>query len=325
MNTIILSTKENSVDEIANRAAYILRSGGLVVFPTETVYGVGADAFNINAVNKIFDIKKRAKDNPLIFHIFSLDMLNTIAEITPLAKKLIKHFWPGPLTLILKSKIERKFTFGLDTIAVRMPDNLIALKIVEKLRKPVVAPSANISGKPSSTDFEHVLQDFHGKVDCIVNGGGTVYGIESTVIDISENKAILLRPGALSIEDIENLDIKVALADKWELKKRSPGTRYRHYAPDKPLILFENQSDLKSMLDLYNNAKIGYMGTYKLMFDLDKKIIFRNLEEYGRMLFSTLRYFDSVDVDIIIAQLPENKGIGRAIRDRLIRASGIDR
>lgn len=325
MNTIILSAKENPVDDIADRAASYLRNGGIVVFPTETVYGIGADAFNTNAVEKIFNIKKRAKDNPLIFHISSEDMLNSIAETTSLAKKLIKHFWPGPLTLVLKSKIEKKFTFGLDTIAVRMPENLLALKIIEKLGNPVVAPSANISGKPSSTDFEHVLQDFNGKVECIVDGGGTVYGIESTVIDISENKAILLRPGALSIEDIENLNIKVVLAEKMELKKRSPGTRYRHYAPDKPLILFENIDDLKDILNQHKNTKIGYMGLSEPSLKIDIRITFRSLVEYGRMLFSSLRYFDSVDVDMIIAQLPEDKGIGRAIRDRLVRASGTEK
>lgn len=322
VNTLILDTKEHSIDEISDRAVSILKKGGLVIFPTETVYGIGADAFNIKAVKKIFDVKGRAKDNPLIFHIFSENMLNKVAEVTPLAKKLIKKFWPGPLTLVLKSRIDKKFTFGLDTIAVRMPENLVALKIIEKLGSPIVAPSANISGKPSSTDFYHVLHDFDGKVDCIINGSSTVYGIESTVIDISENVIVLLRPGALSIEDIEQLGIKITIADKKELKRRSPGTRYRHYAPDSPLILFENKEEVKDILNKHTNKKIGYMGINKPILKLDKVITFKHLEEYGRMLFSTLRYFDSLDVDLIIAELPENKGMGRAIRDRLIRASG---
>lgn len=321
MNTLILHTKENSIDEIATKSADILKNGGIVIFPTETVYGVGADAFNINAVEKIFSVKGRAKDNPLIFHISSVRLLDVIAEVSTVAKKLIKNFWPGPLTLVLRSKIDKIYTFGLDTVAIRMPENLIALKIIEKLGNPVVAPSANISGKPSSTDFNHVLHDFYGKVDCIINGGSTVYGIESTVIDLSENKVVLLRPGALSVEEIEKLGIKVTLADKKELKMRSPGTRYRHYAPDKPLILFENKNELRNILNRYKNKRIGYMGICKDLSKIDNEIIFENLEQYGRMLFSSLRYFDALDIDLIIAELPENKGIGRAIRDRLLRAS----
>ncbi|MCX7771148.1 MAG: L-threonylcarbamoyladenylate synthase [Proteobacteria bacterium] len=321
MKTLILESIQTSVEEIADKSASILKKGGIVIFPTETVYGIGADAFNTKAVDKVFEIKKRAKDNPLIFHVFSEKMIEEIGEINQIAKKIIKEFWPGPLTIVLKSKIDKKFTFGLDTIAVRMPENLIALKIIEKLGNPIVAPSANISGKPSSTDFEHVYHDFYGKVDCIINGGNTVYGIESTVIDVTEREAVLLRPGSLAIEEIEKLGIKVIITEAIELKKRSPGTRYRHYAPDIPVILFQNKKELLQILEENRGKKIGYMGLYNPLKTFEKTIVFKSLEEYGRMLFSTLRYFDAQKLDLIIAQLPEKKGLGRAISDRLLRAS----
>ncbi len=323
MKTLILTPEKENLENIISKAVAVLKNSGVVVFPTETVYGIGADAFNLDAVNKIFEIKGRAKDNPLIFHVSSFKMLEKLAHINRLAKKIIKTFWPGPLTLVLKSKIDKKYTFGLDTVAVRMPENYISLKLIESLGNPIVAPSANISGKPSSTDFAHVYNDFNGKVDCIIDGGKTVYGIESTVIDVSEEDiCYLLRPGAFSIEDLEEKGIMVVLPENKELKKRSPGTRYRHYAPDKPLFLFENKDELLSLYEKLKDKKWGYMAMKDINLVLEEKVIFKNVTEYGRMLFATLRYLDSKNIDVIVAELPENIGLGRALRDRLIRASG---
>lgn len=322
MKTLILKPEKNNLEEILSKAISILKAGGTLVFPTETVYGIGADAFNSSAVDKIFEIKGRARDNPLIFHISSFKMLESLAYLNSLAKKIVRIFWPGPLTLVLKSKIDKQFTFGLDTIAVRMPENYIALKLIEAFGSPIVAPSANISGKPSSTDFHHVFQDFNGKVDCIIDGGKTVYGIESTVIDVTENEfCYLLRPGAFSIEDLEEKGFKILLPQNVELKKRSPGTRYRHYAPDKPVFLFENRVELLNLYEKFKSKKCSYMGILDIDLVFDEKILFKNMTEYGKMLFATLRYLDSTNIDVIIAELPPDKGLGRAIRDRLIRAS----
>jgi len=326
VKTLILTPEKEKLEDIIAKAVSVLRSSGVVVFPTETVYGIGADAFNLTAVNKIFEIKGRAKDNPLIFHVSSTTMVEKLAHINSFAKKIVKTFWPGPLTLVLKSKVDRKYSFGLDTVAVRMPENYIALKLIESLDSPVVAPSANISGKPSSTDFIHVYNDFNGKVDCIIDGGKTVYGIESTVIDVSEeNVCYLLRPGAFSVEDLEEKGIKVVLPESNELKKRSPGTRYRHYAPDKPLFLFENENELATIYEEIKNKKVGYMGLFDTNFKTSEKIVFKNLVEYAKMLFATLRYLDCKNIDVIVAELPSNKGLGRAVRDRLLRASGVSR
>lgn len=320
MMTRIFSTKEDLIF-ISKECGKILKYGGIVVFPTETVYGIGADAFNVDAVKKIYKIKGRAKDNPLIFHICNYEMLKTLGILNPLSLKLIRHFWPGPLTLVLKSKIHKKYTFNLDTVAIRMPENIIALKLIESLQFPVVAPSANISGKPSGTDFSHVLQDFDGKVDAIIDGGKTVYGIESTVLDVTLDKPVLLRPGAIPIEDIESLGVKVLMPERTELKKRSPGTRYRHYAPELPLYLVEKERELLNLLKNLKDKKVGFMGIERYNASFDKEIIFKDMNEYGSMLFSTLRYLDSLDLDCIVAFLPEKTGIGRAIRDRLMRAS----
>lgn len=324
MKTLILKLEKKNLENIIAKAVSVLKNSGIVIFPTETVYGIGADAFNLAAVNKIFEIKGRAKDNPLIFHVSSITMVENLAHINRLAKKIIKTFWPGPLTLVLKSKIDKKYSFGLETVAVRMPENYIALRLIESLESPIVAPSANISGKPSSTDFAHVYNDFNGKVDCIIDGGKTVYGIESTVIDVSEDdNCYLLRPGAFSIEDLEEKGIRVILPENKELKKRSPGTRYKHYAPDKPLFLFENEDDLANIYEKLKDRKVGYMGLFDTNFRTSEKVVFKNLKEYAKMLFATLRYLDSKNIDVILAELPTNKGLGRAVRDRLLRASGL--
>lgn len=313
----------DSLEKICSECADILKSGGLVAFPTETVYGLGANPFDLSAVEKIYRVKGRPKDNPLIFHISNIDWLNRLGYLSERDRLLVENFFPGPLTIILKSKIDNKYTFNLHTIAIRMPDNLIALKLIEKFGFPIVAPSANLSGKPSPTKVEHVIEDFDGKIDAIIDGGETVYGIESTVIDATQYPYKLLRHGAVPLEDIRDKGFEVTELVDEELKKRSPGTRYRHYAPKGELIIIKNRDDFEPFKNIIENKKCGFMGI-KDYVDIPffKKEIFKDIQEYSRLLYSTLRYFDALGIEVIFGQFVHNRGIGRAINDRLKRASG---
>ncbi|GAB4437092.1 MAG: L-threonylcarbamoyladenylate synthase [bacterium] len=321
MQTLILDLVTQPVSLIAAKSAELLSRGGLVIFPTETVYGIGADPYNLEAVERIFQIKGRKRDNPLIFHISNLDMLSELAYVPKSVETVIEEFMPGPLTLVFKSKIERKYTFGLDTVAVRMPDNLIALEMIEKFGKPVVAPSANISGKPSGTDFLHVFEDFNGKVDLIINGGTTVFGIESTVIDVTGESFMLLRAGAVALEDLQEKGVFVYAPEKEHLLKRSPGTRYKHYAPNALVIPFETEEELILKMEVFKDKKSALIGIHTTSKEFAKKIIFNDVNEYARFLYSTFRYLDALKIEVIFAEMPDNRGIGLAVRDRIKRAS----
>ncbi len=320
METLILKLS-SGLEYIADICADVLINSGIVIFPTETVYGIGAHAFRKDAVEKIFKIKGRKRDNPLIFHVSNYDMIYSLADVSGRVKKIIEEFMPGPLTVVLKSRISKEFTFGLETIALRMPDNLVALKIIEKLSFPVVAPSANISGRPSGTDFSHVFEDFNGKVDVIINGGKTVFGIESTVIDMTTEPFSLLRPGAVSKEELEEKGVNVVFPETEDLLKRSPGTRYRHYAPNALVVPVNTESELHEKMKDYRGKKVAFIGLNPVKSIFFKEVIFHNVAEYGRLLYATLRYLDAVSVDVIFAFLPEKTGIGLAICDRLKRAS----
>jgi len=320
MKTRIFKLNEG-IDYVTDRCAEILSKGGIVIFPTETVYGIGADAFNLDAVNRIFEVKGRKKDNPLIFHISHIETLYELAELPDNVKKIADEFMPGPLTLVLKSKVDKKYTFGLDTIAVRMPDNLIAIKLIKKLSSPIVAPSANISGRPSGTEFTHVLDDFDGKVEAIIDGGKTVFGVESTVIDVTVEPFLLLRAGAVSLDELAEKGVNVSIPESVEVLKRSPGTRYKHYAPEAAVIPFETETQIRKLLEKFSDKKVALLGTSRFKGRFFKTVIFDNISDYARLLYSTFRYMDAAGVDVIFAQLPENKGLGLAIRDRIIRAS----
>lgn len=309
------------LDKVASEAAEILKNGGIVAFPTETVYGIGANPFNLDAVKKIYYIKGRNSDNPLIFHVSKPETIYEIAEVPTKVEKIIKNFMPGPLTLVLKSKIDKKFTFGLETIAVRIPDNLIALRLIDRFSLPIVAPSANISGKPSGTHFKHVVQDFLGKVDVIIDGGHTVYGIESTVIDVTSEPFLLLRPGAFSFEELQEVGVDIVLPHKKEMLKRSPGTRYRHYAPNAVVISVQYSDNFSEIVSAYKGRNIAYIGINDPSFKFAKTFIFNDIYEYARLLFSTFRYLDAIGIEIILAELPEKSGIGVAVADRITRAS----
>ncbi len=320
MKTRIFNLTEG-IDKVTEACADVLSKGGLVVFPTETVYGIGADAYNLDAVNKIFEVKHRKRDNPLIFHVANINTLLALAEVSDRVLEIVDAFMPGPLTLVLKSKIDKRYTFGLETIAVRMPDNLIAVELIKKLSSPIVAPSANISGKPSGTDFIHVVEDFDGKVDAIIDGGATVYGLESTVIDVTTHPYLLLRAGAITIEELKEKGFPVVIPESLDILKRSPGTRYKHYAPEAMVFPFETESELSKAIEKFTEKKVALLGIKDFKGSFYKKVIFEDITEYARLLYSTFRYMDAAGVEVILAQLPENQGLGIAIRDRIIRAS----
>lgn len=321
MVTKVFKVSDN-LNHIILECAEILKKGGLVAFPTETVYGLGANPFNLFSVEKIFKVKGRPKDNPLIFHISSLAWVEKLAFLTNKEYEIIENFFPGPLTIVLKSKIDKAYTFGLSTIAIRMPDNFIALKLIEVSNFPIVAPSANLSGKPSPTQVSHVINDFSGKIDAIIDGGETVYGVESTVIDVTEYPYKVLRFGAIPIEEIMDKGFDLVLPDKKDLLKRSPGTRYRHYAPEAEVIVISDENELYNYLDLLDKKRCVYMGLNDVSrFVFFYKEIFKNEENYCKYLYSTFRYFDAIKVDVIFAELLPETGLGRTINDRLRKAS----
>jgi L-threonylcarbamoyladenylate synthase len=312
-------------------AAEALRRGGLVAFPTETVYGLGADAFNADAVRQIFVAKGRPLDNPIIVHIASVADLKALASNVPeVAGKLIERFWPGPLTLILKKApgVPDDVTGGLDTVAVRMPQNKIALALIKALGHPIAAPSANLSGRPSGTTARHVLQDFAGKIDMILDGGPVAVGVESTVLDLSRKPPAILRPGAITQEDLEPLVGRVVMGRGAEGKKRSPGTRYRHYSPRARVTLVE-LGDEKAIAELAKQyaaagKKVAVVARHFTSSGRERPIVRimpQELEEYARQIFAVLRELDELAVDEIIVEKTEEKGIGVAILDRLKRAA----
>lgn len=302
-------------------AAQMILSGELVGFPTETVYGLGANALDMEAVKKIYAAKGRPSDNPLIIHVCDIKMAESVVELNWRARFLMDTFWPGPLSLVLKAKgtIPHVTRGGLDTAAVRMPDNAIALELIRAAGVPIAAPSANRSGRPSPTDAATVREDIGDAVLMVLDGGPTKVGLESTVLDVSGESPMLLRPGGISKEDIEGaLHIPVLLPTDGDPLKRSPGTRYRHYAPKIPLIMTDDPCDTK-----VGGKKWAWIGTSEPTGSPFIKIIFKDTEEYAKELFRVLRLIEKSGAEIIIAQIPDETGIGRALKDRLVRASGI--
>lgn len=304
---------------IVRRGAEIIKSGGLVAFPTETVYGLGANALDADAVRRIYETKGRPSDNPLILHVSSIEMTEGLVELNWRARMLMEKFWPGPLSIVLPAKevIPSRTRGGLPTAAVRMPDAAVALALIKFSNLPIAAPSANISGRPSPTDAETVRRDVGDKIPLIIDGGETRFGVESTVIDMTGEHAVLLRPGGLAKEDIEaELGEEVLLPQDQTIIKRSPGTRYRHYAPNVPLILAAPD---EIPADAGNWA---WMGVSEPAGNPAKKIKFRDDAEYARELFRAMRALEKSGVSAIYAEIPEERGIGLALKDRLVRAAG---
>lgn len=335
--------KINSIDDEAlKRAGQCIKDGGLVAFPTETVYGLGGDGLNEVAAKNIYLAKGRPSDNPLILHINDQKMLGRIvSEVTSMAKKIMTAFCPGPITIILpKSNIVPKaVTGGLDTIAVRMPDNDIARALIKYADTPIAAPSANISGRPSPTTAQAVYKDLQSRIDMVLDGGACQFGVESTIVDCTEDVPIILRPGAITKEMLEEI-FPIVKIDKAivgaNVVPKAPGMKYKHYAPKVDMILIEGDnkkmsSSIKEILHKYENEgkKVGLLVSDEVANELNHQNTFsygsqENLAQIASKIYEGLRYFDDKDVDIILAQGTTDKGIGLAIMNRLHKASGFN-
>lgn len=300
-------------------AAEFIRRGGLVAFPTETVYGLGANVFDENAVAKIFAAKGRPNDNPLIAHVGDLAQIKLlVSEVTPPARKFIAAFFPAPLTLVLPKApdVPLAATARLETIGVRMPKNDLAQEFLEMCGMPVVAPSANLSGRPSPTTWQAVREDLDGRIDCILQGAMTEVGVESTVVDCTADVPLVLRAGAVTLEDLQRIvpATKIYKIEEGE-KPKSPGLRHRHYSPRARVVLIDEESEIHN---LKPNAFIG-LSEPDGDFDLIKICV--SAEDYAHELFNFFRECDRANIKIIHCQTVAEEGIGLALMDRMRRAA----
>lgn len=306
------------------RAARIIRRGGLVAFPTETVYGLGAAATCEEAVSGIFAAKGRPADNPLIVHVSSLDQVRQLAvDIPSTAFRLMDRFWPGPLSLVLtrSPEVTDAVSAGLPTVALRMPAHPVALGLIRAAAIPIAAPSANRSSRPSPTTACHVLEDLAGRIDAVIDGGSCAIGVESTVLDLTGLRPVILRPGGVSREELESLIGPVETARlKNDTAPLSPGMKYRHYAPLAPLILITGTPRRRAALirSLTSAYRKRGMNVGLLSSPHQRK---RGKNEIARMLYSALRRMDSRGVDIILAEGITTRGIGEALMNRLQKAA----
>jgi len=310
-NIIKINFKNPEISKI-KEASNIIKKGGLVAFPTETVYGLGANGLDKKAVKKIFLVKGRPQDNPLILHISEIKQIDSLVnEIPNNAKKLIKRFWPGPLTIILKKTkiVPDIVTCGLDTVAIRMPDNKIALELIKHAGVPIAAPSANISGRPSPTNAKHVAEDLMGSIDMLIDGGSVSIGIESTVIDLTQNPPVILRPGKITQKQIEKIIGKLQDKNKEFIKiPKSPGMKYKHYSPNAKVIIIKDGKEIKKIIKKYSEKKI-------------KQLNYTDKIKMAKNLFKDFREADKKSYDIIVVKEVEDKGFGCAIMNRLRKAS----
>ncbi len=305
-------------------AAAILQSGGICAFPTETVYGLGANAFDEAAVAKIFRAKGRPQDNPLIVHVADPAQLSDICIVSPIAQKLMDRFWGGPLTLILPKtdKVPLAVTAGLSTVAVRMPSHPVANALIRLAALPIAAPSANLSGKPSPTCALHVKEDLEGRADCIVSGGDCLWGVESTVLDLTSEVPAILRPGAVTHEELTEVLGEVVFGTGSEAPK-SPGMKYTHYAPEAPVFIAEGPDAADRILAAAANYTSPGVLYYKTPVALPVSFSAGNTAtEYAARLFYALRAFDEKGADVIFAMPPEAGGMGDAVRNRLFKSAG---
>lgn len=343
MKTKIFSiTNTDNISEKLKETAEIIKKGGLVVFPTETVYGLGADATNPEATSKIYTAKGRPSDNPLIIHIATPKDAERYAFLNSAYYLLAEYFMPGPLTVILTSRDTVPLTTrgGLTTVAVRCPENIIARELIKLSGVAIAAPSANLSGSPSPTTFEYAYSDMNGRVDAIIDGGDCDFGLESTIVSInSDNSLTLLRPGKITKEDIESLGLKVILANAVTDKLKdsetaiSPGMKYKHYAPKAPLVLLDGTKEkivdfIRSKSEIKDKiAVIAYKDEFDYISESlanadTYKFGCRNDEiEQAHLLFKLLRDTDKKNYSVIYAPLPEMRGIGLALYNRMIRAA----
>ena len=345
MKTILakVDLRQPEAMEIIQTAAKILQEGGLVAFPTETVYGLGGNGLDGTACEKIYIAKGRPSDNPLILHISEFEELNPIVrEISPAAQKLMDAFWPGPLTMVFPKSdiVPEKSTGGLDTVAVRFPNHPVARAIIKAAGLPIAAPSANSSGKPSPTRASHVEFDLNGKIDMIVDGGAAEWGLESTIVDVSGEVPMILRPGAVTKEMMEEVvgtvEIDPAILQKpaADLKPKAPGMKYTHYSPKAEVILVKGETtavadeiNRLAAEDMAHGLKTGVMATEETK-DLYKADIILSLgsrerpEEIGANLFKYLRKFDFLGAERVYSEVFSEEGEGMAIMNRLNKAAG---
>lgn len=328
INTKLLS---DTTENIA-LAAKLIAEGKLVAFPTETVYGLGADAMNAEAVGKVYEAKGRPSDNPMIVHIASKeDFVRLTPRISQDMEKLMEAFWPGPLTMIVErnSEIPDTTTGGLDTVGIRMPDHLVALELISESGCPIAAPSANLSGKPSPTSAQHVIDDLDGRVDAILCSKNCQVGIESTVIDMTGDTPMILRPGIITKEDFEEVLGKTVLLDPTlnqrpeergseEFAPKSPGMKYKHYAPNAPMIVFEGDKDSVRMAIVEEKILREERGekVVALLFDENEE------KTAAQKFFAILREADKVGADVILAAALPEEGIGFSVMNRMLKSAG---
>lgn len=343
MKTIIEKIDKHQIDEqVLLKAGDVLKQGGLVAFPTETVYGLGANALDERAAMKTYAAKGRPSDNPLIVHIAEVEALGSIVQnVSDKAKTIIEHFWPGPLTLIFEKteKVPYGTTGGLQTVAVRMPENEIAKKLILAGGGYVSAPSANTSGRPSPTSAQHVADDLDGKIDMILDGGSVDIGVESSILDMTVEPPMILRPGAITKEMLEEVVGEVSvdqslLADEDGIIPKAPGMKYRHYAPKAQLIIVDGETDeaVKAIKQIaYEQIRLGFQvgiiatseTAEQYTTGIVKNIGSRNNEHtIAKNLYRVLREFDEEEVSYIYSEAFATEGIGDAIMNRLSKAAG---
>ncbi len=343
-NNVVHVNPEEPQPGVIKRAAEVLRCGGLVAFPTETVYGLGAHALDANAVRKIFVVKERPEWDPLIVHVADIAMAETlVTSAPPVFHELAKKFWPGPLTLVVHkaAHVPNEVTAGRDTIALRQPHHPVAAALLAEAQLPIAAPSANRFGRPSPTRAQHVLEDLGNRVDLILDAGPTPLGVESTVLDLTQSPPAILRPGGISREQLETVlgpvTIAKSVADQVGVKGlRGPGMTAKHYAPRATVELFEGkptdmaqQMASRAIALQQQGKKVGAIVSEEMRGAVEPCARFvacfgawGDWDSMARKLFGTLRVLDSQGVDVILCPLPPAEGLALALRDRLQRAAG---
>ncbi|MGN0399590.1 MAG: L-threonylcarbamoyladenylate synthase [Blautia sp.] len=343
MDTIIQKVEKEDLDEeVLKQAGEILKAGGLVAFPTETVYGLGGDGLNAKSSEKIYAAKGRPSDNPLIIHIADMESLDRIVSYVPeTARKLAEKYWPGPLTMIFRKSGEVPFetTGGLESVAVRMPSHETARKLIRYGGGYIAAPSANTSGRPSPTKASHVIEDLNGKVDMILDGGEVGIGLESTIVDFTEEIPVILRPGYINQKMLEEVldqvrvDKGLLITDSG-IRPKAPGMKYRHYAPKAQLTIIEGSTE--AVVEEINRRcregkeaglRAGVIGTDETVERYEAQVVKsigarQDEESIARHLFGILREFDDEDVDVIFSESFETPRMGQAIMNRLLKAAG---
>lgn len=338
MKTSIYTVDQMSNHYVKKQLAKTIKEGGLVVFPTETVYGIGANALDKDAASKIYQVKGRPSDNPLIVHIDNLHALKSLTlEISDQARKLIQAFWPGPLTLIFKKSalVPDAITGNLDTVAIRFPSHVAARQLIKLAKTPIAAPSANISGRPSSTLFQHVKEDLDGLVDIMIDGGKSTIGLESTVLDVTGDNPTILRPGSITkrmIESILEQPITDASKDQVKDAPRSPGMKYTHYAPKGKITLVDGLKEevidyINKAITILDHEKTAVICAKEYVNFMQCKHIFDlgsidDSEEIASNLFIALRTMDELGIEQIFTHTFKDEQLGQAIMNRLLKAAG---